>query len=331
MKFLGSFIILAILNLVSVLAGPPRSETIKDDQFKYHIQYDGNHIAYITDVIDKNADTLTIPNYVVHKGETYYVHALAGGLTNSYVTKLEIPFYVYHYFSIWGNVLKEAKYLKELKIDCFYDVEFFEDTFNGVNPNIQIYGQGVDKAMMSYAKKILQNNYPDLIRDYSNVSDYDKKCALYQIAKIVNKTFGYNTNIAYPHNGAVALAVKQGSTRGLARVVRIFAIAAGYNQDEILVGGDGSYLDFNYVKFNGRFYVLDAVKTKYNDRDLCSTSVIQTSSRFNEKVLKPFYGSKVSTSKWVLYNQKYGFPNDYADPEVENFVKWCSKHNTSLA
>eukprot|EP00833_Pecoramyces_ruminatium_P007048 jgi/Orpsp1_1/1181080/evm.model.c7180000075779.1 len=182
MKFLGSFIILGLLNLMAVFAGPPPHATIKDFNFEYYIQYDGNYQATVTNVLNKKATTLTFNPYVLHQGEQYKVVGISSGLSGCAVTKLVIPHYIYNIFSISDNVLKEAKNLKELQINSLNDVIFYDNTFNGVNENLQIHGQGVDKAMTAYAKKLLQEHLPDVIKDYRYENLYSKTTGLYKIA-----------------------------------------------------------------------------------------------------------------------------------------------------
>ncbi|KAL6625194.1 hypothetical protein LY90DRAFT_510228 [Neocallimastix californiae] len=331
MKCLGTFFVFVLLNLVTVFAGPPPHEYFQDNDYEYFTQEDGSNQCYITNVINKKATTLYINPYVYHNGKQLDIMALAGGLADCAVTKIVIPHYIYHYFSIWGNVLSDAKNLKELQINSLNEVGFFDDTFKGVNGNLQIHGQGVDNAMKRYAKQFLQDNYPDLIKNWSREATYQKQCGLYQIAKIVNKQYAYTTSTASADNGASALVLKQGSTLGLARVVRTLAIAAGFSENDILVGGDDVYHGFNYVKFSGKWYILDSVKTYFSDRDMCTPSVFQTSDAFIKGTLNPFYGRlyQGSSDNFVIYHGKYGCPNENPSPNPvkENFKKWLSKNN----
>jgi len=328
MKFLGSFLVLALLNLITVFAGPPPHDYIKDSNFEYYIQYDGNNQAYITNVLNKRATTLNINSYVYHNNVKYSVMALAGGLTNCAVTKLVIPKNVNHSFSIWDNVLKDAKNLKELSIQTTSDVTFYDDTFTGVSENLQITGNGVANTIKKAAKQYLRDNYPDLIRDYSRTSSYEKKCAFYQIAKIVNKNWSYYMS-AYGgagSNGASAFFLRKGSTYGLARVTRYLAVAANLSEFEIQIGG---YVNHGvaYVYITGGWHVLDVARHYFDPRASCESDAFSTLNSYASSI-GGYYGKgvKVNPSEFLIYNTKYGYPNDYANPEKESFINWVSKN-----
>eukprot|EP00833_Pecoramyces_ruminatium_P006365 jgi/Orpsp1_1/1180397/evm.model.c7180000073243.1 len=325
MKFLGSFIFLGLLNLIAVFAGPPPPQAyVKDANFEYYIRFDGSKSAVIMDVLDKKAKTVSINPYVTLNGVQYDVTSISKGFENSAVTKLIIPHYIYHTFSIRGNILNKAKNLKEIQINCLNDVIFYEDTFDGVNENLQIHGQGVDKAMSAYAKTLLRNNLPDVIKDYRYENLYSRTAGLYKIAKYVKNNFRWVTDTESAHNGASVLALKQGSSTGRARAIRILAIAAGYMEDEILTGGDGAYHGFNYVKIGQKWNILDNFFCNYGDK--VDYNVFYTSEDYLS-VSNGWYGRlyKGNSNNFIVYNFKYGCPNegplDHSIPESENFKK----------
>eukprot|EP00833_Pecoramyces_ruminatium_P007941 jgi/Orpsp1_1/1181973/evm.model.c7180000079345.1 len=330
MKFLGSFLFLGLLSLISVFAGPPPHEYITDSSFRYFIQYDGSNQAYIMDVLDKKASTIYIYPYVMHNDVQYDVVAMHSGLTGCAATKLVIPHWIYHSFSVWGGVLKEGKNLKELQINCLNDVIFYEDSFNGVNENLQIHGQGVDKAMSAFAKKLLQEHLPEVIKDYKKENFSSKTECLFKIAKYVKNNFRWVTDTESADNGASVLALKQGSSTGRARAIRILAIAAGYPEDEILTGGDGHYHGFNYVKVNSRKWkILDNFFTNFDGN--VSSNIFSTSAQYIS-ISNGWYGRlfKGNSDDFTVYNFKYGCPNeapqDHSVPETENFKNWLSKN-----
>lgn len=327
MKFLGSFLVIALLNLIAVFAGPPPHDYVVEGDYEYFIQYDGSNQAYITNVLNKKATTLYINPYFYHNNVKYDVMALTGGLTNTAVTKLVIPHYIYHDFSIWDNVLKEAKHLKELSIQSLNNVTFYENTFTGCSENLQITGQGVENTIKKAAKQYLRDNYPDLIRDYSRTSSYEKKCAFYQIAKIVNKNWKYYMS-AYGDvgsNGASTFFLKKGSMYGLARVTRYLAVAANLSEFEIQVGGYVNH-GVNFVYITGGWHVLDVARTYFDPRASCESDVFSTLKSYASSI-GGYYGKgvKVNPSEFVVYHTEIGFPTEYANPEKESFQTWVSQ------
>jgi len=330
MKFLGSFIVLALLNLVSVFAGPPPHEYIKDSDFEYFIQYDGSNQAYITNVLNKRATTLYINPYVYYNNVKYDVVALTGGLTDSAVTKLVIPHYIYNDFSVWGNVLGAAKKLKEIQINSLNNVYFYEDSFAGVNENVQIHGQGVDNTIKLNAKRFLRDNYPELIRDYSRTSGAEKRCAFYQIARIVNKNWTYykEAHGGRGSNGVSTFFLRRGSMHGLARVNRYLAVAAGLSEFSIQVGGDGINYGFNYVAVSGGWKILDPASGDFSSAT-CTDNAFITIKNYAAST-NGYYGRlyKSDPDSYVIFNGKYACPNENISPlpESENFKQWVAKN-----
>ncbi|ORX63990.1 hypothetical protein BCR32DRAFT_330730 [Anaeromyces robustus] len=327
MKCLGSFILLALLNLLTVFAGPPPSVYVKDASFEYYIMLDSSNVAYITNVLNKNVKTITVNPYVYYNGQRYTVSAFASGVADSAVEKIIVPSYLNHYFSIWNSVFSEGKKLKTLQIDAT-NVEIFEDSAKDASSELQIQGKGVDNMIMKYAKKYLESHNISIDENIRYASDYEKKCALYKIAKLVNKNFTYTLNMANPNNGAVALLLGKGSSLGLARVVRILALASGYEQIDIRVGGDNIYQGWNYAKFGTSWYILDSVHSEFKDRDTCSTSVFQCSEQFIKGVLNPYYGRlyQGSVDNFIIFHDLYGYPNEVYDATPDNFLIWLQRN-----
>eukprot|EP00833_Pecoramyces_ruminatium_P007976 jgi/Orpsp1_1/1182008/evm.model.c7180000079509.1 len=330
MKFLGnffSFIIIGCLNLIVVLAEEiPESRYIRDSDFEYYIQYDGYNMAVVTNVLNKMDETLSFNPYVFHDGEQYDVIGIVSGLKDCAVTKLIIPHYIYNTFSVDNNVLREAKYLKELQINSLSDVLFFENTFNGVNPNLQIHGQGVDKALSAYARRLVEIYLSDTIMDYKKENFLNKAAGLYKIARYVQKNFQYTSKTESASNGASVLFLKQGDSIGRARVIRLLALAAGYPEEELLVGGDGGSQGFNYVLLpHQEWYIVDNYFYQYNDEYIDYDFYLNVNT-----YLSISNNRRGDSDNFVLYNFKYGCPHegplDNSIPEKENFKKWLTKN-----
>ncbi|ORX49617.1 hypothetical protein BCR36DRAFT_583698 [Piromyces finnis] len=330
MKYLGIYLVVAISYLVTVLAGPAPSVYINDKNYEYYAQQ-GFTECYVTSLtsLAKKSSKLTFEPYVTDSktGIKYNVGGLMADLTGSVATTIEVPSTLRSSFSISDNILKTAKKLKSVRIASTKDVNVFDNTFNGVSTDINIYGKGVDKMLRNYAKKFLQYNYPDLITDYSKLSEYDTRIYLYNVAKIV-KDFKIDLAMKYGDNGAVALFLKQGTTLGISRAVRYLAIASGYSESKIIVAGDDIQHGFCLVKLNSSWYVYDAVKGYYNDRS--PWSFFQTMNGYINGTLNPYYGRlyKSDVNTFVKYNAIVGCKEEsFSGYEKENLVQWLSKNN----
>jgi len=322
MKSLGIFFTLAFTYLVSVLAGPPPPVYIEDKNYEYYAQ-EGFTSCYVTKLTSRanRLSKLTFEPSVTKNGVKYYVGGLMADLSKSRASTIEIPSTLESHFSISENVLKTAKNLKELKVESYYDVYTYENTFTGVNTDINISGRGVDRMAINYYTNYLKDNYPDLIQDYHNLSEYDTRINLYNIAKIIKNNFVFDTNMAHGDNGAVALFLKRGNTIGLNRVARYLAIASGFSQNNIVVAGDDIQHGFCLVKLNKVWYVFDAVKGSFNDRE--PWSFFQTMDGYIKRTLNPYYGRlyQADVNTFVKYNSKYGYSNE-CYPEKQNLMKW---------
>lgn len=275
MKFIGSFIIIALFNLLTVFAGPPPAIFTKDKDFEYYLISD---IAHIVDVLDKTATTITIPPYVKYNGKNYNVSSLTSGLSDSKVQKIIVSNDIKHEFALYTG-LSDAKYLKAIQIDA-PNVLVFEHSFDNVNPDIDITGDGVENMIKFYSKIILDYNDIDVKKyDHESTTD-DKQCDIYQIAKFVKKNFTYNTDLANASNAVNTLLFKQGNSLGLARAIRILAGVKGFDMNDIQVGGDDLQSGWNYVKFGSEWYTLDIVHTEFKDEDSCASAFL-VSNDFN--------------------------------------------------
>eukprot|EP00833_Pecoramyces_ruminatium_P015174 jgi/Orpsp1_1/1189206/evm.model.d7180000070281.1 len=90
MKFLGSFIILAVLNLVTVLAGPPPTIYVKEGDFEYHIP-GGTNFAIADTPLNMNAKTVTVKPYITYNGQRYYTKYFSGYFKNSSAERIIFP------------------------------------------------------------------------------------------------------------------------------------------------------------------------------------------------------------------------------------------------
>jgi len=330
MKSIGIFFVLVCSYILNVLAGPTPSVYFSDDLFNYYTQ-EGFKECFIEGLsaTANKAATLTIRPYATdpRTGIQYNVGGIYANLSNSVATRIEIPYSVRKNFYIQDNILKNAKRLRELKVESLY-VTVYENTFTGVNTDINIYGSGVTNMVNKYAKRYLQDKYPDLIQDYYSLSEYDTRIYLYNIAKIV-RGYKLNTGMKYGDNGAVALLLRQGSTLGLSRAARSLVVASGLNDARIIVAGDNIQHGFDLVRFGNYWYVYDPVKGTFDDRS--PWSFFQTIDNYCQHTLNPYYGRlyKSDVNTFVKYNAKIGFANE-TSPEKVNLKSWLSSNQMGV-
>jgi len=313
MKFFGSFIVLALINLVTVFAGPPPNVYKKDSTFEYWLS-SGN--AYIMDVVNSGLSSVTIPPYVTFDGVRYPVTQLLNVYTNTNNLKtITVNNNFDHDFTFSNFGLQKVKSLRNIVVNS-KRVKAIDDAFAGLSDNLNIYGSGVSNMMASYAKSWLFYHNIDSIVLNSTTPLYKRQNKLYEVARAVAREFSYYSNIAYPNNGAVTLALKKGGSLGIARAFRILAMAAGFDYNDIHVISDNKYYSWNTVKFDNRWYNYDIL---YNP------NMTYDDATFNTRVLKPKYGSLTNTSNWIIYIGQYGYSGE-SPSGSENFTNWLIRN-----
>lgn len=326
MKCLGTFIVLAILNLVAVLAGPPPTVYVKDGDFQYSIP-NGVDFAVSFNPLNKKAKVLTVKPYITYNGRRYYTRYFNGQLEGSAVERIIFPSSIKNEITMTG--FETAKNLKVIQVDTPY-ARIYNSYGEYVDRNVLIEGKGVEGMMLQFAKEYLQENYIEFPQ-YDPRDIYRRKCSLYTIGKLIKLNFEY-TGGKYDNNcdsGIHTLIYKSGSSLGFARAFRILATAAGYDKSVIRVGGDDMMFGWNYVEFNRKWYILDIYKAYFDPRDLCNDNVFETDSNAHVAANNSFYGKgvRLNNDVCVIYHGMFGYEGEVSDPKQENFKSWLKKHN----
>eukprot|EP00833_Pecoramyces_ruminatium_P003138 jgi/Orpsp1_1/1177170/evm.model.c7180000060449.1 len=329
MKFLGSFIIFAILNLISVFAapyGPPPAFYISDGDFKYYIPR-GASVAIVKELINKQAKTVTVKPYVYNGQSKYEVQFYSADLAGSSVEKFIIPGSLTQEFHLSGSI-GNAKNLKEIQIDAPNVIP--ANSFEKIDKNVSIYGKGVENMIVQYAKEMFKEKgitFPKY--NASNINE--RQCTLFKIAKFMFDNFEYQYSCRYPENcdsGTHTILYKKGGEYGFARAFRILAIAAGYDRNAVLVGGDDMMFAFNYVEFNKKWYLIEvhANEYYYKNSNKCS-SILSGSDAVSAH--NGYYGKGVSLTDDVLtiYHELFFYEGEVRGPKQENFKQWLKKYN----
>eukprot|EP00833_Pecoramyces_ruminatium_P018095 jgi/Orpsp1_1/1192127/evm.model.d7180000090783.1 len=335
MKFVGSFIFLALLNLVTVFAGPLRPYVFVDDTiFEYYISTDGSQIATIIHVMNNEAKELTIQPYAYYEGQRYNVVGAMDCFTNSKVEKIIIHESMTHSFHFYDTVLGQAKRLRTLQVDAS-NFEIREGTFDNVSSSIKIQGKGVDNMMIKYAKSLLQKNNITIKNYSSSTSDYERQQNLYELGRFVKQNFKFTTSVAYPSNGANALIFKKGDTIGLSRAFRILCRARGFAYDDVHVGTDGIHFGWNFINLHKHWYNFDIVHTTFRN-GMGDVSKFYKDQDFINKVLVPAYNQygdgipDLNPSKWSIYLDQYGYQDEISSSRIENFDSWLKRRRLGV-
>jgi len=319
MKFLGSLITFTLLSICTVFSIPVN---VYDGTFHYWISDDMR--ATVMGVIDKNVLQVTIKPYVWYNNQRCYVHQIgAAAFSNTAVQSIIINSNVQSmHFS--PNAFYNAKNIRTIELYT-QKVTGEPSAFDNCGTNLGFIGVGTTSLINDLAKKILQSWNLPVNKDYTNVSDYQKMRALFDLAKKVKENFSYNTKIAYPDNTAVVLALKIGGTNGISRAFRILALNMGFQYNDVHVGGDGGYYSWNLVhinKGNGKkWYNLDIVHTDFSSY---TTRVFKTDSTQSSV-------TSVKPSKWIIFINQYNFNGEQVyNPITENFTNWLIRNRQGV-
>jgi len=321
MKFLGSFIIFALVNVLAVLAGPPPAQYATDSTFEYYLIYDS---ATIIRTLNSNAKQLTIKPYVTYNGKRYNVGSLQS-LGNTNVETLIIQSSFPHTFFL-SSAIGDAKNLKTIQVDA-PDVTAGADTFNNVKRTITFKGKGLEKLALNYASNVLQSILESPVTYTSSTSSYTKKQHLYALARNLknNGKLNYYSNSSNASSGLHTLFFNEGNLLGLARAFRVYALAKGFGANDVKVVGDTRYLNWNIVKLDNTYYNFDVVHTQFRAGQ-ADVSVFYDDSTYNDKIVRPYYGNTINPSYWVIYNAELGYPNEISGNETGNLYVWIENN-----
>jgi len=330
MKFLGSLITFAFIGVCSVFARPAINQ--QDDTFRYWIS-DTDKKATIMGIIDKTATSATVNAYITVEGERYYVKQVgAAAFSGSALRDLYVNSNV-EIMNFSPNAFQGASNLRTITLNN-NKVSADIGAFDGCGPNLGFSGRGTESLINDYAKKLLAGWGLPVNKDYTNISDFNRKQALYQLAKVVHDNFNINDKIAYPSNVASVLALKQGNYLGIARAFRILALNMGFQYNDVHVGGDGYrfYWNYVYVNLNGskRWYNVDILHSNFPES---YSSKIFANTRKQKSVLEEAYSGShdVNPDEWIIFNNQYGYSGEKKyTPEVENFDDWLIRNRAGV-
>eukprot|EP00833_Pecoramyces_ruminatium_P003139 jgi/Orpsp1_1/1177171/evm.model.c7180000060449.2 len=325
MKCLGTFIVLAILNLIGVLAGPPQNIYINSGDFEYYIP-GGTDFVIANKPLKNTAKKLTVRPYVIYNNKRYYTKYFSAYFRDSDVERIVFPSSIKKEIFL-GSGFETAKKLKAIQIDTPY-ARIGTDYADKVDINVAIEGKGVEGMMFEYAREMLKQKNISLTK-YNANNYYQMRCNLLKVAKYMNDNFNYKYSCRYNENcdsGTHTLLYKKGGEYGFARAFRILAIAAGYDRNAVQVGGDNMMFAFNYLEFNKKWYLIEVHGHEYKNGESCN-NIFNGSDLVTSH--NGYYGKGVSLTDDVLtiYHDMFGYEGEVSEPKQENFKQWLKKNN----
>ncbi|OUM57409.1 hypothetical protein PIROE2DRAFT_17623 [Piromyces sp. E2] len=298
MKFLGTAILLALINFCLVFARP--NDKQQSNEFFYFWITGASHKATIVGLSDKSLVDITVPQYFVVDGERYYVDEIGySAFSGSKIKSITIGSNI-EKITLSGFSFAECKELKTFTIDS---PKVFVNTmaFHKANPNMVIKGSGVPAFVKSLGEGIAKGWGFKINKDYTNLTQTERKRDLFNLAKNLNNhvTFDGNTDQG---NAAVALALRHASWGGISRAYYQLALIIGIKDTEVLIGGDAAVSAWNYVKVDGKWYNVDVSRFNFNTYKTYSNVFFYTKSGFSKflNTEQPSGKYNNTPSRWVV-------------------------------
>ncbi|OUM57410.1 hypothetical protein PIROE2DRAFT_17624 [Piromyces sp. E2] len=325
MKFLGTFILLAIINFCSVLAAE-NNKTVNTKTYRFLINT-STHKATIVTLNDKSVVNVNIPQVFTYNNKKYYINEIgSSAFAGSKIKSLTIGSNIKE-IKLYSNAFADCKELKTFTINA-PKVSVNISTFQRANLNMVIKGSGVPAFVKSISVNLLKTWGFQIKKDYSKVSQAEKKKDLFNLAKRLNKyvTFDGNTDQG---NAAVALALRHASWGGISRAYYNLAINMNIKGSEILIGGDATVSAWNYVKVDGKWYNVDVSRFDFTTHPDYTKTFFYTNSKFsaflNEK--QPSGELNKTPSKWVVVKDLIHYQGEANYHGTTNFDSYLKANN----
>jgi hypothetical protein len=324
MKFFGSALILTIINFCLINARP-NDYRQQDDKFYFWL--DNEHKATIKGLSDRSIKDVVIPQYFVVDGERWYVNSIGHAAFSGYdITSVTIPDTI-ESITFDTYAFEDCKKLKTLTINAGKVPKVALRAFYKTNVDIVIKGSAVPAFTEALAKSVLSDFGLSVNKDYTNVSQYNRKKDLFTLGKKLNRYITFDGN-ADQGNAAVALAVGHASWGGVSRAYYQLARAMGIKATEVLIGGDAAVSAWNYVKVDGKWYNVDVSRYEFKN-DSYNNAFFKSKSQFstflNEKQPSGKYNNK--PSYWVVVRDLIHYQGESYYHGTTYFDSYLSQNN----
>lgn len=297
MKFFSSALLFTVLNYCLVFARP-NDYRQSDDKFYFWITT--SYKATIKGLSDRSIKNVVIPQYFVVDGERYYVDAIGDHAFGGYdIKSVTIPNTI-EKIEIDALAFEDCKKLEVLNINAGKVIKVNKNAFRNANVNLVIKGSATPAFTKALAKEVLNDFSLPFNKDYTNVTQTQRKKDLYTLAKKLNAYITFDGN-KDQGNAAVAFAVRHASWGGISRAYYQLALAMGIKNTEILIGGDYAASAWNYVKVDGKWYNVDVSRFEFKNISY-TNAFFKSNSKFieflNQK--QPNSANNNKPSKWVV-------------------------------
>lgn len=146
--------------------------------------------------------------------------------------------------------------------DADIDVFTSSDQTYTINPNVVMTGNGYNgtsaAGINSYSDSICRKLLSNWNITYdAQASEEEKMQVIHDLAARINEYFTPSATIAEDGNIATVLSLKKIACGGYARTFCHCAVLMGMADNEVLFGGDCHCHAWNYVKNDGKWYIVD--------------------------------------------------------------------------
>jgi len=322
MKFIGTSILLVILNFCLVFAAPYYKQ--QDEKFNFWITTD--YKASIVGLRNTNLDDIVIPPYFVVDDKRYVVNEISSyAFYNTKIRSVKIGSNINN-IEIQNYAFSKCSALKTFTIDS-PKVTVGTRAFENSNPDMVIKGSGVPSFVKSFCTNLVKIWGFKVNKDYTNLTQYERKKDLFTLAKELNKYVTFSGN-ADQGNAAVALALRHASWGGIARAYYQLALAIGIKDTEVLIGGDYNVSAWNYVKVDGKWYNVDVARFDFNTYKSYTNTFFYTKVTFGQflNAKQPTGKFNEAPARWVVCRDVIHYQGEppyndviYLDNYLRNF------------
>ncbi|OUM65859.1 hypothetical protein PIROE2DRAFT_7015 [Piromyces sp. E2] len=315
MKFVN-FAILALASVNFVSASPIKEKrAINDknqcnDQYCYWVSGPSGGTATLVGFGRKNQNSkvVNVPTKVVFEGYTYKVTSVGeNAFGNTAITEVNVASGISE-LKLSHNAFADCKNLKRVVLNSPV-VGLVDNTpFSNPNKDCVFLGQGVKTFTNDQVKRLLKSLNIEK-KDYSKIDDYQRKVALFELAKTLSQYIRISDN-KDGGNVIAAIKTKFGNSAGRARLYRLLAIEMGVPKKDIFIGHDGKNAYFYYLKLDNVWFNCE-VDYPFRRYSVYYQAEWQRPFFMDNASMKTNLGTSVNPSSWYVLFSEYGYGDEF--------------------